>query len=134
MPVRSSASWTNTFCSMNCILAHPLSCSLQTCPPEKKRKEKKRKEKKRKEKKRKEKKRKEKKRKEKKRKGKERKGKERKDYAFRRQFNEKPSIIPGFPGDMPPTINPQGRVAEEGRKRDQAGPKAIIFFCFWSWC
>ncbi len=47
-------------------------------------KEKKRKEKKRKEKKRKEKKRKEKKRKEKK--------KKRKDYAFRRQFNEKPSI------------------------------------------
>jgi len=48
-----------------------------------------RKEKKRKEKKRKEKKRKEKKRKEKKR------GK--KDYAFRRQFKEKPSIIPGCP-------------------------------------
>jgi len=124
MPVRSSASWTNTFCSMNCILAHPLSCSLQTCPPEKKRKEKKRKEKERKGKER----------KGKERKGKERKGKERKDYAFRRQFNEKPSIIPGFPGDMPPTINAQGRVAEEGRKRDQAGPKAIIFFCFWSWC
>jgi len=25
--------------------------------------------------------------------------KKRKDYAFRRQFNEKPSIIPGCPGD-----------------------------------
>jgi hypothetical protein len=33
------------------------------------------------------------------RKGKERKGKERrKDYAFWRQINEKPSIIPGCPG------------------------------------
>ena len=31
------------------------------------------------------------------RKGKERKGKERKDYAFRRQVNEKPSIMPGCP-------------------------------------
>jgi len=55
------------------------------------------KEKKRKEKKRKEKKRKEKKRKEKKRKEKKRKEKKRKDYAFRRQFIEKPSIIPGCP-------------------------------------
>ncbi len=27
-----------------------------------------------------------------------RKEKTRKDYAFRRQFNEKPSIIPGCPG------------------------------------
>ncbi len=42
--------------------------------------------------------RKEKKRKEKKRKEKKRKEKKRKDYAFRRQFNEKPSIIPGCPG------------------------------------
>jgi len=49
------------------------------------------------EKKRKEKKRKEKKRKEKKRKEKKRKEKKRKDYAFRRQFNEKPSIVPGCP-------------------------------------
>jgi hypothetical protein len=32
------------------------------------------------------------------RKGKERKGKERKDYAFWRQLNEKPSILPGCPG------------------------------------
>jgi len=54
-----------------------------------------RKEKKRK--KRKEKKRKEKKRKEKKRKEKKRKEKKRKDYAFWRQFNEKPSIIRGCP-------------------------------------
>ncbi len=60
--------------------------------------EKKRKEKKRKEKKRKEKKRKETKRKEKKRKEKKRKEKKRKDYTFWRQFNEKPSIIPGCPG------------------------------------
>ncbi len=45
----------------------------------------------------KEKKRKEKKRKEKKRKEKKRKEKKRKDYAFRRQFIEKPSIIPGCP-------------------------------------
>ncbi len=60
--------------------------------------EKKRKEKKRKEKKRKEKKRNEKKRKEKKRKEKKRKEKKRKDYTFWRQFNEKPSIIPGCPG------------------------------------
>ncbi len=52
----------------------------------------------RKEKKRKEKKRKEKKRKEKKRKEKKRKEKKRKDYAFRRQFNEKPNIIQGCPG------------------------------------
>jgi len=44
-----------------------------------------------------EKKRKEKKRKEKKRKEKKRKEKKRLDYAFRRQFNEKPSIIPGCP-------------------------------------
>jgi len=51
----------------------------------------------RKEKKRKEKKRKEKKRKEKKRKEKKRKEKKRLDYAFRRQFLEKPSIIPGCP-------------------------------------
>ena len=36
-------------------------------------------------------------RKEKKRKEKKRKEKKRKDYAFRRQFNEKPSIIPGCP-------------------------------------
>ncbi len=64
---------------------------------EKRRKEKRRKEKRRKEKKRKEKKRKEKKRKEKKRKEKKRKEKKRLDYAFRRQFNEKPSIIPGYP-------------------------------------
>ncbi len=35
---------------------------------------------------------------EKKRKEKKRKEKKRKDYAFRRQFNEKPSIIPGCPG------------------------------------
>jgi len=42
-------------------------------------------------------KRKEKKRKEKKRKEKKRKEKKRKDYAFRRQFNEKSSIIPGCP-------------------------------------
>ena len=56
------------------------------------------KEKKREEKKRKEKERKGKERKEKKRKEKKRKGKERKDYAFRHQFNEKPSIIPGCPG------------------------------------
>jgi len=27
--------------------------------------------------------------------------KKRKDYAFRRQFNEKPSIIPGCPGTAP---------------------------------
>ena len=67
---------------------------------EKKRKEEKRKEKKRKEKKRKEKKRKEKKRKEKKRKEKKRKEKKRKDYVSRRQFNEKPSIIPGCPGSQ----------------------------------
>ena len=40
-----------------------------------------------------------KKRKEKKRKEKKRKEKKRKDYAFRRQFNEKPSIIPGCPDD-----------------------------------
>jgi len=60
--------------------------------------EKHRKEKRREEKKRKEKKRKEKKRKEKKRKEKKRKEKKRKDYAFRRQFNEKPSIIPSCPG------------------------------------
>jgi len=52
----------------------------------------------RKEKKRKEKKRKEKKRKEKKRKEKKRKEKKRKDYAFRRQFIEKPSIVPDCPG------------------------------------
>jgi len=39
-----------------------------------------------------------KKRKEKKRKEKKRKEKKRKDYASRRQFNEKPSIIPGCPG------------------------------------
>jgi len=39
------------------------------------------------------------KRKEKKRKEKKRKEKKRKDYAFRRQFNEKPSIIPGCPGN-----------------------------------
>jgi len=64
------------------------------CQKEKKRKEKKRKEKKRKEKKRKEKKRKEKKRKEKK----------RLDYAFWRQFNEKPSSIPGCPGVLYCTI------------------------------
>jgi len=42
--------------------------------------------------------RKEKKRKEKKRKEKKRKEKKRKDYAFRRQFNEKPNIIQGCPG------------------------------------
>jgi hypothetical protein len=29
---------------------------------------------------------------------KQRKEKKRKDYTFRRQFNEKPSIIPGCPG------------------------------------
>jgi len=46
---------------------------------------------------RKEKKRKEKKRKEKKRKEKKRKEKKRKDYAFWRQFNERPSIILGCP-------------------------------------
>jgi len=62
--------------------------------------EKKRKENKRKEKKRKEKKRKEKKRKEKKRKEKKRKEKKRKDYTFRRQFNEKPCIIPGCPASL----------------------------------
>ncbi len=39
------------------------------------------------------------KRKEKKRKEKKRKEKKRKDYASRRQFNEKPSIIPGCPDD-----------------------------------
>ena len=39
------------------------------------------------------------KRKDKKRKEKIRKEKKRLDYAFRRQFNEKPSIIPGCPGD-----------------------------------
>jgi len=39
-------------------------------------------------------------RKEKKRKEKKRKEKKRKDYTFRRQFNEKPSIIPGCPGKM----------------------------------
>jgi len=56
---------------------------------------------------RKEKKRKEKKRKEKKRKEKKRKEKKRKDYAFRRQFNEKPSIIPGCPGAMAlPPVHP----------------------------
>ena len=45
------------------------------------------------------------------RKGKERKGKERKrkekkslDYAFWRQFNEKPSIIPGCPGAVSSTV------------------------------
>jgi hypothetical protein len=47
------------------------------------------------------KKRKEKKRKEKKRKEKKRKEKKRKYYTFRRQFNEKPSIIPGCPGCPP---------------------------------
>ena len=31
--------------------------------------------------------------------------KKRKDYAFRRQFNEKPSIIPGCPGPMHATIS-----------------------------
>ena len=31
---------------------------------------------------------------------KEKKEKKRKDYAFRRQFNEKPSIIPGCPEIM----------------------------------
>ncbi len=64
---------------------------------EKKRKEKKRKEKKRKEKNRTEQNRKEKKRKEKKRKEKKRKEKKRLDYAFQRQFNEKPSMAPGCP-------------------------------------
>jgi len=49
-------------------------------------------------KKRKEKKRKEKKRKEKKRKEKKRTDKKRKYYTFRRQFNEKPGIMPGWPG------------------------------------
>jgi hypothetical protein len=43
-------------------------------------------------------KRKEKERKGKERKGKERKGKERLEYALRRQFIEKPGIIPGCPG------------------------------------
>jgi len=37
-------------------------------------------------------------RKEKKRKDKKRKEKKRKEYAFWRQFNEKPSVIPGCPG------------------------------------
>ena len=49
--------------------------------------------------------RKEKKRQEKKRKEKKRKEKKRKEYAFWRQFNEKPSVIPGCPeadaGTMP---------------------------------
>ncbi len=62
-------------------------------------------EKQRKAKKRKAKQRKEKKRKEKKRKEKKRKEKKRQDYAFRRQFNEKPSIIPGCP--EPPCHLPQ---------------------------
>ena len=87
--------------------------------------EKKRKEKKRKEKKRKEKKRKEKKRKEKKRKEKKRKEKKGKDYAFRRQFNEKPSIIPGCPGpilvlDAGKTVtllNAGSDIIERGMKR-----------------
>ncbi len=68
-------------------------CLVQTHvmrSPSKRRAEKKRKEKKRKEKKRKEKKRKEKKRKEKK-----RKDPTGLDSAFRRQFSEKPSVIPG---------------------------------------
>ena len=65
---------------------------------EKKRKEKKRKEKKRKEKKRKGKEKKGKKRKEKKRKEKKRKDKTRQDNACWRQFDEKPSILPGCPG------------------------------------
>ncbi len=47
---------------------------------------------------RKEKKRKEKKRRGEERRGEERRGKERKDYAFRHQFSEKSSIIPGCPG------------------------------------
>ena len=34
----------------------------------------------------------------------ERKEKKRKDYAFRRQFNEKPSIIPGCPGRVSPQL------------------------------
>ena len=50
---------------------------------------------------------KEKKRKEKKRKEKKRKEKKRKDYTFRRQFNEKPSIIPGCLGRSHPTCNQQ---------------------------
>ena len=45
-------------------------------------------------------KRKEKKREEKKREEKKRKERKRKDYAFRRQFNEKPSLIPGCPGPL----------------------------------
>jgi len=75
----------------------------------KKRKEKKRKEKKRKEKKRKEKKRKEKKRKEKKRKEKKGKEKNREEYAFLRQFNEKPNIIPGRPGPLAQPVLAQSK-------------------------
>jgi len=64
--------------------------------------------------KRKEKKRKEKKRKEKKRKDKKRQEKTRKDYAFRRQFNEKSSVIPGCPDTRcshDPETSPQCRNA-----------------------
>ena len=38
---------------------------------------------------------------------KKRKEKKRKDYTFRRQFNEKPSIIPGCLGRSHPTCNQQ---------------------------
>jgi len=75
----------------------------------KKKKKKKRKEKKRKEKKRKEKKRKEKKRKEKKRKEKKGKEKNREEYAFLRQFNEKPNIIPGRPGPLAQPVLAQSK-------------------------
>ena len=132
MPVRSSASWTNTFCSRNCILAHPLSCSLQTCPPEKKRKEKKRKEKKRKEKKRKEKKRKEKKRKEKKRKEKERKGKERKGKTtpFGVNLMRSQALYQASQETCPPLSTPRAvwqKRGASGTKRDQ---KLSFFFVF----
>ena len=36
------------------------------------------------------------------------KGKKRKDYAFRRQFNEKPSIIPGCPGSAEDNLQSEG--------------------------
>ncbi len=112
MPVRSSASWTNTFCSMNCILAHPLSCSLQTCPPEKKRKEKKRKEKKR---------------KEKKRKGKERKGK---TTPFGVNLMRSQALYQASQETCPPLSTPRAawqKRGASGTKRDQ---KLSFFFVF----
>ncbi len=42
-----------------------------------------------------------------------RKEKKRKDYAFRRQFNEKPSIIPGCPGPIVTSTWRQGQLSTE---------------------